>query len=164
MSSFSPSALADCGKVSFQHDKNQLRLFLIASETDLMEIIVWLVQNCGYDPVTPTSQVSAQRLLAAEQAVMVVSQLGTPFWASSDILAFCHPRHPLVPVVIASRDTLGKLPMIEHLVALSQGEHCNAGRFQIKFRQRINGTLAGGSQARHFGCSSGSGKDSRRCD
>ena len=121
----------------FPQEKTRPRVFLVGHETDLRQIIVWLVQNRGYHALTPVNHRIARQLLAAERPLMIVSEHGTPFWATSAILAFCHPDYPEVPVVVASRDVLSGLPEVERLIDLGCGEACSAPRFEAEFVRRI---------------------------
>lgn len=79
---------------------------------EIRDFILWLLCSGGYRVVSADSDLVANALLLTEYPVLVITEAEIPFCENWELLAFSHAQFPEAPVLVASKNALGKRPEI----------------------------------------------------
>ena len=101
------------------------------------ELIVWLIRNCGYRAIAAANVAFARSLLARRCPVVVTSDLEIPYCEGWGLLAFCHPKHPHVPVIVVSRAVMETRLQFQRSPSAFLRKSFGAAQFQNEFRRLI---------------------------
>ena len=88
------------------------QVFTVSDAQEVRDFILWLLCSGGYRVVSADSDLVADTLLLTEYPVLVVAEADIPFCENWELLAFSHAQYPEAPVLVASKNALGRRPEI----------------------------------------------------
>jgi DNA-binding NtrC family response regulator len=94
-------------------EKRSPQVLVVDDANAIRNCISFLLRANGYRVLEAENGLAAQVLLMVERPVLVISDLEMPICDGWSLLAYCHTKHPDLPVLVVSGGSLGKRPDIE---------------------------------------------------
>ena len=96
-----------------KEEKAPPQVLVIDDSRDIRQLIGLLLKKKGFRVLEAADGLAAQIILKTEHPALVISDLQMPACDGWEMLAYCHARHPDIPVLIVSGAAWGQRPEIE---------------------------------------------------
>ena len=98
-------------------EKTPPQVLVVDDSRHVREFVTLLLELNGYRVLKAEDGNTAQEILKTANPDLVISDLEMPAGNGWDVLAYCHARHPGLPVLIVSSSGFGRRPDVEKWAA-----------------------------------------------